>query len=232
MEVKEMEAAIEGILFAAGDPVGVERLCMTLEADRATVDAVCQRLADQFSYERRGIRLVRMENSYQLCSAPEYADYIRKAFESRKPARLSQPALEVLAIIAYYQPATRTYVDQVRGVDSSYTVGLLLERGLIEECGRLAVPGRPIQYRPTQTFLRSFGLTSLEELPELPNPSAEDGQLTMEMTMAVEKLKAEQEQAARAEEAEEALPLTEEELLTAAEEYAKIEAEREAPPEE
>lgn len=224
MELKELESAIEAILFAAGESVGVERICMTLEADRATVDAVCQRLADYYSYERRGLRLIRLENSYQLCSAPEYAEYVRKAFESRKPARLSQPALEVLAIIAYYQPTTRAYVDQVRGVDSSYTVGLLQERELIEECGRLNVPGRPIQYRTTQTFLRSFGLSTLEELPELPNASVEDGQITMEMQMAVERLKAEQESAA--EENVEATELTDEELLEAAEEYAKTEAAR------
>ena len=144
MELKEMEAALEAVLFAAGEPVGVERLCLGLETDRPTLDAVAQRLMDQYSYERRGIRLLRLDASYQLCSAPEYADYVRKTLESRKPARLSQPALEVLAIIAYYQPVTRAYVDQVRGVDSSYTVGLLLERDLIEESGRLAVPGRPI----------------------------------------------------------------------------------------
>ena len=196
MEVKEIESAIEGILFAAGDPVGVERLCMALDLDRATVDSVCQRLADYYSYERRGVRLLRLENSYQLCSAPEYADYIRRAFESRRPARLSQPALEVLAIIAYYQPTTRAYVDQIRGVDSAYTVGLLLERDLIEECGRLSVPGRPILYRTTQTFLRSFGMSSLEDLPELPSASPEDGQITMEMQANLERLKAEQESAA------------------------------------
>lgn len=224
MELKELESAIEAILFAAGESVGVERICMTLEADRATVDSVCQRLADHYSYERRGLRLIRLENSYQLCSAPEYAEYVRKAFESRKPARLSQPALEVLSIIAYYQPATRAYVDQVRGVDSSYTVGLLQERELIEECGRLNVPGRPIQYRTTQTFLRSFGLANLEELPELPNASAEDGQITMEMQIAVERLKAEQEKSA--EENAEETELTDEELLEAAEEYAKSEAAR------
>ena len=195
MELKEIESAIEGILFSAGEPVGVERLCLALEIDRDTADAVCRRLADQYSYERRGIRLLRLDNSYQLCSAPEYAGPIRKAFESRRPARLSQPALEVLAIIAYYQPATRAYVDQIRGVDSSYTVGLLLERELIEECGRLAVPGRPIQYRTTQNFLRSFGLSSLEELPELPDSSPEDGQITLEMQAAVARLQAQQEEA-------------------------------------
>ena len=130
MELKEMEAALEAILFAAGEPVDADRICLTLEMDRETVDAVCQRLADQYSYDRRGLRLIRMDNSYQLCSAPEYADLVRKTFESRKPAKLSQPALEVLSIIAYYQPVTRAYIDQVRGVDSSYTVGLLLEREL------------------------------------------------------------------------------------------------------
>ena len=193
MELKEIESAIEGILFAAGEPVGVERICLALEIDRATADAVCQRLADAYSYERRGIRLLKLDSSYQLCSAPEFAPYIRRAFESRRPARLSQPALEVLAIIAYYQPVTRAYVDQIRGVDSSYTVGLLLERELIEECGRLAVPGRPIQYRTTQNFLRAFGLSSLEELPELPDSSPEDGQITLEMQAAVARLQAEQE---------------------------------------
>ena len=156
------------------------------------MDAVCQRLADRYSYERRGLRLIRMDNTYQLCSAPEYADLIRKTFESRKPAKLSQPALEVLSIIAYYQPVTRAYIDQVRGVDSSYTVGLLLERELIEEAGRLAVPGRPIQYRTTKNFLRSFGLSGLEDLPELPSSTPEDGQLTLEMQSRIEQLQAAQ----------------------------------------
>ena len=196
MELKEMEAALEGILFAAGEPVGVERLCLALEADRPTVEAVAQRLSDQYSYERRGVRLLKLDNSFQLCSVPEYAGVIRKAMESRRPARLSQPALEVLAIIAYYQPTTRAYVDQIRGVDSSYTISLLLERELIEESGRLAVPGRPILYRTTKNFLRSFGLGSLDELPELPDATAEDGQITMEMQAAVERLRREQEETA------------------------------------
>lgn len=193
MELKELEAAIEGILFAAGDPVSTERISMTLGQDRETVDAVCQRLADDYSFDRRGIRLVRLNNKWQMCSAPEYADHIRKCFENRKPARLSQPALEVLAIIAYFQPVTKAYIEQVRGVDSSYTVGLLLERGLICEAGRLAVPGRPHQYRTTDTFLRSFGLASLEELPELPSATQEGVQLTMELEDALSKLQAEQE---------------------------------------
>lgn len=184
LEMKDIEAAIEGILFASGEPVNIDRICIALELDRPTVELVLQKLADYYSYERRGMRLVQMEDSYQLCSAPEYADYIRKAFEIRKPAKLSQPALEVLTIIAYYQPTTRAYVDQIRGVDSSYTVGLLLDRHLIEECGRLQVPGRPRLYRTTKTFLRAFHLNSLEELPEMPGLEA-DGQLRLDEDGAV-----------------------------------------------
>ena len=199
MELKELESAIEAILFAAGDPVPAERICTALEQDRETVDAVCQRLADDYSYERRGIRLIRLEDSWQMCSAPEHASAIRKTLESRKPARLSQTALEVLAIVAYFQPVTRTYIEQIRGVDSAYTVGLLLERDLIQEAGRLAVPGRPIQYRTRETFLRSFGLTSLEELPELPSATQEGAQMTMELEQAIEKLRAQDEAQAKAE---------------------------------
>ena len=140
---------------------------------------ILQQLADYYSFERRGVRLLQMEDTYQMCSAPEYADIIRRAFEVRKPAKLSQPALEVLTIIAYYQPTTRAYVDQIRGVDSSYTVGLLLERQLIEECGRLQVPGRPRLYRTTKAFLRAFHLNSLEDLPEMPGLET-DGQLRLE----------------------------------------------------
>ena len=167
----------------------VERLCLGLEVDRPTLDAVAQRLIDQYSYDRRGIRMVKLDTSYQLCSAPEFAPYIRKTLEGRKPARLSQPALEVLAIIAYYQPVTRAYVDQVRGVDSAYTMGLLQERELIEEAGRLAVPGRPMQFKTTKTFLRSFGLSSLEELPELPTPTQEGSQMTLELEASLARLR-------------------------------------------
>lgn len=169
---------MEGILFASGEPVSIERICMATELDRPTAEQVLRRLGDYYAYERRGIRLVQMDESYQLCSSPDYADTIRRAFEIRKTAKLSQPALEVLTIIAYYQPTTRAYVDQVRGVDSSYTMSLLLERGMIEECGRLQVPGRPHLYRTTKKFLRDFHLSSLEELPELPGLETE-GQLRL-----------------------------------------------------
>ncbi len=173
MEMREVESAIEGILFASGEPVKADRICVALDLDRPTVEQVLQKLMDYYAYDRRGIRLVRMEDCWQMCSAPDCADVIRKAFEIRKPARLSQPALEVLTIIAYYQPTTRAYVDQIRGVDSAYTIGLLLERKLIEECGRLQVPGRPHLYRTTRNFLRAFHLNSLDDLPEMPDLGGE-----------------------------------------------------------
>lgn len=195
MELNELESALESVLFASGEPVPVERLCLGLEVDRPTLDAVAQELMDKYKYERRGIRIVRMDTSYQMCSAPEFAPHIRKTLESRKPPKLSQPALEVLAVIAYYQPVTRAYVDQVRGVDSSYTVGLLLERDLIEEAGRLAVPGRPTLFRTTKNFLRTFELNSLAELPELPDSTQEGAQLKLELQSSIEKLRQDEQSA-------------------------------------
>lgn len=174
LELKELGSAVEAILFASGEPVHIERICLALDLDKLSVEEILQRLSDDYAFERRGIRLLRMEDRWQLCSAPEYADIIRRAFEVRKPAKLSQPALEVLAIIAYHQPTTRAQVDQIRGVDSSYTVTLLQERGLIEECGRLQVPGRPRLYRTTENFLRSFHLSSLKELPMMLGEDGED----------------------------------------------------------
>ena len=186
LEMKDIEAAVEGILFASGEPVAVDRICVALNMDRPTVELVLQHLQDYYSYERRGVRLLRMEDSWQLCSAPEYAEYIRRALEQRKPPMLSQPALETLAVVAYFQPVTRAYIDQVRGVDSSYTVGVLIDRGLIERCGKLDVPGRPSLLRTTDTFLRTMGVSRLEELPELPDISSGDGVKKLED--AIEKL--------------------------------------------
>lgn len=193
MELKDIESAIEAILFASGEPISAERLAAALELDVDTVRSVVNHLADYYSFERRGIRLLKMDGSYQLASAPEYAQRVRRAMETRRPPQLSQAALESLAVIAYFQPTTKAYVEQIRGVDSSYTVGLLADRGLIEECGRLSVPGRPILYRTTPDFLRCFGLNSLEELPELPDSTPEDGQITLEMQAAIQRLKEGQE---------------------------------------
>ena len=180
MDEKELESAVEGILFASGEPIQTDRICLALSLERAEVEEILRRLRDYYAFERRGMRLLQLEDRWQLCSSPDHADVIRKAFEIRKPAKLSQPALEALTIIAYYQPTTRAYVDKLRGVDSAYTVGLLLERGLIETCGNLQAPGRPLLYRTTEKFLRSFHISSLDELPPLNEDDAPPQQLRIE----------------------------------------------------
>jgi segregation and condensation protein B len=167
MEPKELQRAIEAILFAAGERVEVSRLCMALEMDEDEVVAAADALADVYAFERRGIRILKLDKGYQMVSAGEMAEFVTKALETRKPPKLSASQLESLTIIAYYQPATKAMVEQIRGVDSSYSVGALLNKKLIEEAGRLNVPGRPIQYRTTPDFLRTFGLSSLEELPPI-----------------------------------------------------------------
>ena len=176
MENIDIECAIESILFVSGEPVKLSRIAAALGVGEFEAEAAANRMRDKYSFERRGIRLVKMEGSIQLCSSPEYADLIRTTLETRKPPQLSQPALEVLALIAYFQPVTKAYIEQIRGVDSIYTVGLLLDRGLIEPCGRLNAPGRPILYRTSSAFLRTFGLEALRDLPELPEmESGQDG---------------------------------------------------------
>lgn len=173
MENHNIESIIEGILFASGEPVGISRIALILGTDDAVVGEAAIKLRDRYIFERRGLRLVFLDKTIQLCSSPEFVDYIRLALETRKQPQLSQQALEVLAIVAYFQPVTKTYIEQVRGVDSSYTVGLLQERGLIEPCGRLSVPGRPLLFRTTPAFLRTFGIASLEELSVLPESESD-----------------------------------------------------------
>ena len=182
MDVKDLEGIIEAILFASGEPVSIERLSAVLNVSTDIITGAAGRIADKFNFQRSGIRLVRLEDTLQLCSAPEYSDYVRAALETRKPPKLTQTALEVLAIVAYFQPVTRAYIEQVRGIDSSYTVGILEDRGLIESCGHLDVPGRPLLFKTTKNFLRTFGISSIEELPELPaqTPSEQDGQIELE----------------------------------------------------
>ena len=167
LESNEIQRALMAILFAAGEPVEAKRLAATLEVDEDEIHQELQALMDMLSYERSGIRIIRLESAYLMCSSAEMAPYVTKALETRKPPKLSASQLEALTIIAYYQPATKAYVEQLRGVDSSYSISALLTKKLIEECGRLNVPGRPILYRTTPDFLRTFGLSSLEELPEI-----------------------------------------------------------------
>ncbi len=188
MERDEIKSAVEAILFASGDPVPVDRIAAVLGTSAEEIDGCAKELSDEYSFNRRGIRLVKLNEMLQLCSAPEWATEISHALEQRKPPKLTQAALEVVAVVAYYQPVTRAYIEQVRGVDSSYTVGILTERGLIEPCGKLDVPGRPTLFKTTELFLRTLGISSLDELPELPDMTTDEGLEKLES--AIEALKA------------------------------------------
>ena len=167
MEFEQLQRAIEAILFAAGERVEISRLAATLEVDENEIMEAADALAGTLAFERRGIRILKLDKGYQMVSSGEMADYVTKCLETRKPPKLSSSQLEALTIIAYYQPATKAMVEQIRGVDSAYSIAALMNKKLIEEAGRLNVPGRPIQYKTTPDFLRTFGISSLEELPPI-----------------------------------------------------------------
>ncbi|MBQ8768388.1 MAG: SMC-Scp complex subunit ScpB [Oscillospiraceae bacterium] len=181
MELEQLQRAIEAILFAAGERVEASRLAMALETDVKEIIAAADALADEMAFARRGIRILKLEKGYQMVSSGEMADFVTKALETRKPPKLSSSQLETLTIVAYYQPATKAMVEQIRGVDSSYSVGALLDKKLIEEAGRLNVPGRPILYRTTPNFLRTFGISTLEELPPIEKVSFGEPEIVEEM---------------------------------------------------
>lgn len=164
----QLESTLEAVLFAAGDAVSIDRLCEALELPRETVLEAAHELSSRYDFEQRGLMLRRIADKLQLCSRPMYAEAVRRVTETRKNASLSPAALEVLTIIAYRQPVTRAFIDQLRGVDSGGTLSSLAEKQMIEEAGRLEVPGRPILYRTTEHFLQAFALESLDDLPALP----------------------------------------------------------------
>ena len=175
-ELHELECALEAVLFAAGDSVSEGKLCAVLQTDKATLRNAAQNLGDYYDFNRRGIKLLRLDDRYQLASRADYAQMVRNTLETRKPQNLTPAALEVLAIIAYKQPVTKTYIEQVRGVDSAYTLSSLVDKGLVADCGRMDVPGRPILYQTTETFLRAFGLSSVSQLPALESFGEQDPQ--------------------------------------------------------
>lgn len=189
MNIKQTEAAIEAILFASGEPISVKRLADTVEVEEETVYKICKTLQDRKKTEESGICIVELNDSFQMCTNPDFADYIKKALEIKKNIPLSQAAMEVLAIIAYNQPVTKSFVEQVRGVESSQIVNNLVEKGLVEEAGRLDVPGRPISYKTSINFLRCFGLSGLDKLPPLPD---ENGQVMLDEVVEDYKLAEEQ----------------------------------------
>ena len=169
MNKAKLKSAVEAVIFACGTPVEADRIAQALEIQLSEVIALCEELKKDYENRGSGIRVVRLGESYQMCTVEEFADPIRTVMDIRRNTPLSQAASEVLAVIAYNQPVTKAFVEQVRGVDCSGVVASLVARELIEEKGRLELPGRPLVYGTTEHFLRCFNISSLDELPPLPN---------------------------------------------------------------
>lgn len=184
MEQNDLQRAVMAILFAAGESVPAARIAQAMEVDEDEIHEACRYLMDQLSFARSGIRILKLADAYQMCSSSEMADFVTRTLETRKPPKLSASQLEALTVIAYYQPTTKAVVEQIRGVDSSYSISALLNKHLIEDCGRLNVPGRPIVYRTTPDFLRTFGLSDLSELPEIERVSLTVDSDQLEMNTA------------------------------------------------
>lgn len=198
MEIREIQAILESVLFAAGDAVELERLADIVDVDKRSLREILKKMMDEYNYERRGIHLIQLEDSYQMCTRGEYHDYVAMLAEPRRKQNLSNAAIEVLAIVAYKQPVTRSTIENIRGVNCDYVVNRLVERNLIEEVGRLDAPGRPILFGTTQEFLRCFGVAALEELPEFESfgKSEEGEQMEMELEhqqISIEEVTAEAE---------------------------------------
>lgn len=177
MELEEGIAVIEAIMFAYGEPIGIDKLSEASRIDKDTAAKLVNQLERRYNVQGSGLRIIRLNNTYQIATRPEAAPYVKAALDNYRQTPLSQAAMECLAIIAYNQPVTKGFVEQIRGIDSSSVVNTLFDRGLVEEAGRLELPGRPIAYRTTDTFLRCFGIGSLDELPPLPT---DEGQMSLE----------------------------------------------------
>ncbi len=173
MSVENISAAIEAILFSNGSSVETSRLAQALEISETQVEKYTTALIEDYNTSNRGITIIKLDNAYQMVSNKEYAPQIRTVMDLRRNTPLSQAALEVLAVVAYNQPVTKAFVEQVRGVDCSGVIGSLTSKGLVEEKGRLELPGRPLLYGTTENFLRCFNISSLDELPPLPESNEE-----------------------------------------------------------
>jgi len=174
MEINESIAIVEAVLFASGEPVEIQRISEILNITPERTSGLVELLRRRYSQYESGIQIINVGSSIQMTSCPKYAGYIRKALNLKKNTPLSQAALEVLSVIAYNQPVSKGFIENIRGTDSSSTVNSLTEKGLIEEAGRLNVPGKPVVYRTTDSFLRCFGLESLDDLPPLPKRNNTD----------------------------------------------------------
>lgn len=182
MEIREIQAIIESLLFAAGEPVELDRLADIVDVDKRSLRDIIKNMMDSYNYERRGIHIIRMEDSYQMCTRSEYHDYVAALAQPRRKMQLSNAAIEVLSIVAYKQPVTRATIENIRGVNCDYIVNRLIERGFVCEVGRLDAPGKPILFGTTKHFLRIFGIQELSELPEFERfGDSEDADEQMEL---------------------------------------------------
>lgn len=173
MKTEKLIAGFEAVLYAGGEPVSIDRLSQIFEITPEKVVKTMEQLEERMAANKSGLQILRLENTYQMATKEEFADYIKKAFDIKRRTPLSSAALEVLAVVAYNQPVTKSFIEQVRGVDCSGVVTTLVEKGLIEERGRLELPGKPLLYGTTKNFLRCFSLNDLTQLPPLPKTGEE-----------------------------------------------------------
>ena len=173
MKINKLNAAIEAILFSSGEPVETEKIAQALEIEFDTVHKLIDNLSVQYDDRQSGLQIIKLGDKYQMITRSDFSEYVRRVLEVKKNAPLSQAAFEVLAVVAYNQPVTKAFVEQVRGVDCSGVVNTLCQKGLLEEKGRLDLPGRPLLYGTTDEFLRCFSVSSLDELPSLPHDDNE-----------------------------------------------------------
>ena len=188
MKREELISAFEAVLFASGEPMSIDRFALVFEISPDEVVKTMDELSKTYEKRGSGLVIVRLENTYQMTTAEKYAEYIKKAFDIRRRTPLSPAALEVLAVVAYNQPVTKSFIEQIRGVDCSGVVSTLVEKGLIEERGRLELPGKPLLYGTTKNFLRCFSISDLSELPPLPKTGNEVNDVGEQLEMAEEVL--------------------------------------------
>lgn len=180
MDKFDFKYAVEAILFANGSPISAQHIADCIETDVSKIHKLISELMTEYETDGRGMKIVRLHDSYQMCSSALYSEYVRRALDKRRNTPLSNAALEILSIVAYNQPVTKSYIEQIRGVDCFYGVNSLVEKGLLEEKGRLDAPGRPILYGTTMEFLRVFGINELDDLPTLPKMKTPEEQNDMQ----------------------------------------------------
>jgi len=178
MKLSEAESVIESLLFVSGDAVSIDVIAKSVDLDKATARAVVLALSDKYEKDKRGIRIIELENCFQMCSAAENFPYLSNVFKTERNSGLSQALLETLAIIAYKQPVTKSQIEDIRGVNSDHAVNRLIEKKLVEECGKADTPGRPVLFGTTNDFLRFFGFKSVKDIGPLPEIDEKNEELS------------------------------------------------------